>query len=391
MLMLNWVDLIILLILTGVGYIAARIGFFRQFCLILGFFTGLIVSGLLLPHILPIKDPTLLVIVNSNLVLVIALYCSLKGLDLGNRLEKSFNRHYNNRIEQVAGVVLGCAATLVVIWLSAVGLGRLPFAGLSNSVNDAFIVQRLNSVLPPVPAIFSRFSRLVDPNAQPVIYAGNQPKPVVATLPLSEKLQAVADESADSTVRLTGFGCGGIVAGSGFVVEPGFVATNAHVIAGVKRPIIKDGGRSYEGEPVLFNANLDLAVLRVKDLKSSPLSLSDSAMSPNEQVAVLGYPNGNFALEPGTVVSKTRIFGSNIYGLGNIVRDVYDLSVDVSSGSSGGPVLRADGSVGGIIFSRAVNSPKHGYALTSDAIQPLIEQAKKVNRKVSTGACLSDK
>src|SRR5665213_1034032 len=46
---------------------------------------------------------------------------------------------------------------------------------------------------------------------------------------------AVAKDEA-SVVKIEGDGCGGTVEGSGFIVSPGLVATNAHVVAGVTHP-----------------------------------------------------------------------------------------------------------------------------------------------------------
>ena len=388
MLALNWIDLIILVLLLGAGYLSAKIGSARLFGVIVGFFGALFLAGWIVPHLLPIKDKTLMAIINANLVLLIALYAGAKCYDLGNKFKISIKRKFSTRAEGAIGAMIGCLAVLMLIWMGAVGLARMPFAGLSNSVNDAFTIQELNSVLPPIPAIFTRFSQTVDPNSEPRVFSGKQSNPSLVTPPLSEDLRMASDKASQSTVRMTGFGCGGIVSGSGYVVAPNLVVTNAHVIAGVKRPIIKDGDKSFEGTPILFNTSLDIAILKADGMNNTPLLINEKPLKSNDHVAVLGFPKGNFAANPGVIVSRTQIFSTNIYGVGTIPKEVYDVQFDVKDGISGGPMIRPDGEVGGIVFSRAHDIVDHGYILTSKELKPLVEQATKTNRKVSTGACL---
>ena len=42
--------------------------------------------------------------------------------------------------------------------------------------------------------------------------------------------------------------------------------TNAHVVAGVTEPMVKDGDRTLKGTVVYYNPDLDVAVLDVPDL-----------------------------------------------------------------------------------------------------------------------------
>src|SRR5687767_15419827 len=53
------------------------------------------------------------------------------------------------------------------------------------------------------------------------------------------------DAAADGTVKILGQACDRIQEGSGFVVDPGYVVTNAHVVAGVDQPEVvePDGNR----------------------------------------------------------------------------------------------------------------------------------------------------
>src|SRR5699024_517227 len=61
--------------------------------------------------------------------------------------------------------------------------------------------------------------------------------------------------------------------GSGFVYRDGLVATNAHVVAGSSELAVQVAGRGrpYSAEVVEFDAEADVAVLRVPELEAPAL------------------------------------------------------------------------------------------------------------------------
>lgn len=382
---LNWVDFIIVALLIAAAIQGIRAGLIEIF-VIGGFFSGLFLGGWLFPHLLPIHDRTLLTLVNANLVLLLAVFGAVKGFDLGHKLIAS-GKGKLRRAEAVIGSVLGVVAMLAAVWLVGVMIGRLPFGGFSNSANDSYTIQTLSRHLPPVPAVFAEFDRLVDPNSPPHIFVT---PPSVAPRSLAQsEFELAAAKATAATVRITSFGCGGVASGSGFVVGDNLVATNAHVIAGVKRPIIKYNNHSYEGVPVSFDPNLDFAIVRVKNLDVSPLFLAGANVDLNTTVAVTGYPGGNFAAAPGIVSDDLNIFGRNIYDLGVIGRNVYEIQTHIAEGSSGGPVVLPSGQVVGIIFAKYDLSDDYAYALTSPHLLGAVRAAQHATKRVNTGACMA--
>jgi S1-C subfamily serine protease len=314
------------------------------------------------------------------------------GFELGRRLHWSFDKGKYGRIESTLGAIPAVTATLVIVWLLAAMLGRMPFVGLSNSVNDALIVQALTRELPPAPAVLATFNHQIDPNSPPTLFT-EQPEPQASFAFSPSEFQAAAPKAAHSIVRVTGFGCGGQGSGSGFVVSKDLVLTNAHVVAGVERPIIKYNNHSFEAIPVVFDASQDIAVLRVirqaHPFNAPPLPLTHTPAANNTTVAVLGYPGGNYAATPGIVRSNLPVRGNNIYGLGVVTRNTYDIQTSIWQGSSGSPIVLADGRVAGIIFAKydAVND--YAIALASSHILPAVEQAETAYRRISTGSCLA--
>jgi S1-C subfamily serine protease len=291
-------------------------------------------------------------------------------------------------LETVLGGLPGLAAGLVLVWLLGVMLGRLPFVGLSNSVNDARIVQELTRSLPPVPAVFAEFDRHIDPNVSPTVAVQPKPQPSFNFVPAD--VQLAAGKAAASMVRITSFSCGGIVSGSGFVVGRGLVATDAHVIAGSKRPIVKYNGASYETVPVYFDANLDLAILSVHGLAAPSLALAPQNVPLNTTVAVLGYPGGNYHVEPGIIRDTRATAGTSIYNLGSFGRGLYLVQTTVDYGNSGGPIVMQNGQVAGIIFSKSIEVAQVAYALTSVHINSALQRAQVFHARVGTGACMVD-
>ncbi|HSX45931.1 MAG TPA: trypsin-like peptidase domain-containing protein [Candidatus Saccharimonadia bacterium] len=273
MLGFNWVDLIILLLLASAVYGGLKIGLFTLLFVFGGFFGTIFLGGWLFPHIFPFHDHTLLTIVNANLVLITSSFAALKGYDVGQRLHYSLKGRWH-RYESLLGLTLSISSCLLLVWLLGAAFGRLPFVGISNSANSSFFVQKLDRIMPPMPAFMAEFDKQIDPNTPPFVFA--QPKPRADFDFSQADYDKAVGKGTPSVVRITGFGCGGVVSGSGFVVGQGLVATSAHIVAGVKRPIVKYNDHSYEGVPVVFDAGLDLAVLRVAGLDAPVLQLAGS-------------------------------------------------------------------------------------------------------------------
>jgi len=387
MLGFNWIDLIILLILARAIYKGTKTGFVTLLFCFSGFFIGLFIAGWLFPHLLPIQNKTILALVNGNLVLAAAALLAIAGFEYGERLHLSLGEGKAHVIESVAGVTLSLSSAFIIVWLIAAGIASLPFAGLSNSANDSLIVKRLDSSLPPVPSVLEEFAPLINPNTNLAIYNKLTTNSSVTVAPIPNSIPDQIIQSSNSVVRITSFGCGGIVDGSGFAVANNLIATNAHVIAGVKRPIIKANNSSYSARPVLFDPTQDIALLRVAGLSLHPLTISAVNASDNSFVYAEGYPQSIYTISPGMIISSEPTTGTNIYGIGSINRNTYTLKMSVNIGSSGGPILASDGTVKGIIFAKDADNPNIAYGLTAQILKNDIDQVSNAYRRVGTGAC----
>ncbi len=384
----NWIDGLIIIALASAFYYGIKIGVVSLFFCFASFFVALFAFGWLLPHIYSIGDNSVLAVINGNLVLAAAVLAAIWGYRLGRRMHAKLKHHLDwHRAESLVGLTLSLSSALLVVWLLAAGIGSLPFGWLSNSANNSFIVKKLNLLLPAAPTVFEEFARYVNPNYPLQVFDKLAPNSSIGIAQLPSGVPQAVRNDSSRVVRVTSFGCGGIVDGSGFVVSKDLVATNAHVIAGIRHPVVKLGSQGYVSTPVLFDPNQDIALLYIRGLKVEPLIFSASPLSINQTVYAAGFPKSIYRISPGRVLNNYPVVGSNIYGLGSITWPSYELSVNITNGSSGGPLLKADGHVAGIIFAQSKNKPFIGYALTTSNLMGDIQKLGSSINSAGTGSC----
>jgi S1-C subfamily serine protease len=378
-----------------VGLIAARgwwSGFLRQAGSLGGFGLGLFVGAWLAPLLTSQVSS-----VNMRSTLAIAAVFSLailmSGLGewLGVFLSVHARRKRLGRVDEAAGAALGVVVGTIVVWLLAALFMRLPLPALQQQIHRSAILRLLDRTLPPSPEVIARFNRLVAPSGFPSVFSGLEPAPAPpVTGPNAAAINQAAAAGRAATVRIEGIGCGGVVEGTGFVAGPGLVATNAHVVAGIDRPIVYDARGPHAATTVHFDPNLDFAVLRTTGLAAEPLPLAPGDVPRGTVGAVLGYPGGGpFTVSPAAVLERQTAVGRNIYDRGRVRRNIYSLQAEVRQGNSGGPFIMPDGVVAGVIFATSLSEPGVGYALTSAEVTPGLRQAAS-SGPVTTGACAAE-
>jgi len=208
-------------------------------------------------------------------------------------------------------------------------------------------------------------------------------------------VRAAVVSAGPSTLQIEGEGCGVIQEGSSFVVAPGTVVTNAHVVAGVHHIVVLDKGRSRDATPILFDPELDVAVLRVPGLAAPALPVDAKTFGRGTSAVVLGYPGGGpFTYGAAGITNTFQATGLDIYGQHSTNREVYELDADVRPGNSGGPLVAsgdaagpANGTVIGLVFARSTTDPNIGYALAMGQVMGEVTRAEHQNTPTSTGNC----
>lgn len=383
------IDLAVFVLAISTALRGRGLGFVRQLFSAVGFFGGLFLGSWLQPHVVQLAHTTL----SRALILVITtMSCALIGLTIGEyagvHLKLRFFNSDINKLDNVLGSGLSVVSLLLSVWLLASIARGLPFNSFQVSLRDSRIVAGLNRLLPPAPGIIASLGHLIDPNGFPDVFIGSEPSPSQVNLPALGNLAAAVNADRGSVLRIRGQGCGAIISGSGFVIAPGLVATNAHVVAGIDHPYVQDSNQSYRASAVWFDPNLDFAVLKVPGLPEAGLKLAAGSEARGTPAAVLGYPGGgNFNAGPAAIIDEFNAVGRNIYGSGHTIRDVYEVKASVIPGNSGGPLVAANGQVIGVVFAESTSYNQVGYALTTSQVSNEIHQAEASQQAVGTGSC----
>jgi len=389
---MNFIDVLIIIFAIGAVFRGLEIGFVRQFFSTLGFVGGLWIGALLQPHTVQLAHTdisrTLITLVTT---LGFAVLLLTLGEYLGIIIKRKILHNSINPVDYVAGGGLAVVSFLVVVWLSANIFISLPYQSVQQAISGSGIVRLMNRDFPSAPQVIADLGHLIDPNGFPDVFAGVEPAPsqTVTQPGLGGFKTAIAATQA-SVVKIVGQGCGGIVEGTGFVVDDNLVATNAHVVAGISRVTVQDQNGNHTAIPIWFDPDLDFAVLRVSDLAGKPLDFNTARQPRGTAGAVLGYPGGgNFAAKSAAVLSEFTAVGRNIYGTGKTVRDVYELQADIIPGNSGGPVITERGQVIGVVFAESTTYRHIGYALSVNKVMQELQTAEQQNHARSTGDCAS--
>jgi S1-C subfamily serine protease len=286
-------------------------------------------------------------------------------------------------LDGLLGAVLAAALGLGIAWVAgAVALQTPGPRTLRRDIQRSEILRRLNDALPPSGPILNALARF-DPFPRVTGPGANVPPPraAIATDP-----DVVATRR--SVVRVLGTACGLGISGSGWVARPGIVVTNAHVVAGEDDTTVQVGGDGprLDAQPVVFDSDNDVAVLRVPGLAAPSLSIVGDPQ-PRTAGAVVGFPrNGPFTVRAARLGQTRQVLSQDAYGRGPIRRSVTSLRGLVEPGNSGGPVVDGAGRVLTTVFAATVGGGSEGgYGVPNAVVQSALTRAG--GGPVSTGPC----
>jgi S1-C subfamily serine protease len=195
-----------------------------------------------------------------------------------------------------------------------------------------------------------------------------------------------------STFKVSAATCGLSSVGTGFAVTPAYIVTNAHVVAGAGSHGIRitgARGNVSDAVPVLFDPELDIALLFVEGLNAQPLRFADDDPDRGALGATLGYPGGAaLTILPAAVADRYPATGRDIYGGDRVRRLILELRAEIERGDSGGPLVLSDGTVGGVVYAEARTNEEVGYALAPSEVWAGIRPGIGRRATVDTGDCL---
>jgi uncharacterized membrane protein required for colicin V production len=360
-------DWVVIAVVALAGLYGIATGFLRGAFSLAGFAVGAYLGALLAPLILSDGSPYVPVIALAGAILGGMLMRGVAAL-LAGALRTSLGVIPGMRLlDRFAGLLLGLVAGVFLCW--AVGAVLLYLPGetdLRRAVQRSTILSEINDAFPPE-RLLEELER-VDPIG---VFLG--PPAIVPPPDVGISRDPDVVRASRSVVRVTGIACGLGVEGSGWVIRPGLVVTNAHVVAGISRPRVDtDEGKAFTASVVAFDVDQDLAVLRVPGLGARALPLL-----PPERgtaVALVGYPrNGPLARTPGRLGGTAAVISRDAYGRGPVTRQVTAIRGRVEPGSSGGPGIDGQGRVRTTVFARRPRETG-GYGIPPDLVRKTLAQ-----------------
>jgi S1-C subfamily serine protease len=299
-------------------------------------------------------------------------------------------------LDSVGGAVVSVVSFLLIAWVVGSVLSGSPFPLVDGQVNNSLILQTVDRFVPsPARTMFSDFRRLLADNSTYAevfskigaerVFAIPAPDPAVLSSPGFLAARA-------SVVRVNGVApsCSLSIEGSGFVISPDHILTNAHVVAGVtqRQTVTTASGRILQAMVVYYDPQVDVAVLYVPGLDLPTLQFAGQA-SPGNDAVVAGYPLDAQYLQavPARIGVVQNVQGLNIYQDSTVTRQIYEIRAVVKSGNSGGPLISPAGTVDGVVFAAAIGVPDTGFALTAAEVSADASAGEHATAPVSTMGC----
>jgi S1-C subfamily serine protease len=303
---------------------------------------------------------------------------------VGVRLRRGLRLPFLGMADGLLGALLSAAVALTLAWILGVVVLALPGTGtLGADIRASAILRRLDELLPPSGVVLHALAR-IDP--LPAIAGVGAP---VAPPPSTAAITPGVARARDSVVRVLGTACGIGIEGSGWVVAPDEVLTNAHVVAGESDTIVEVGGNPPDraATVVLYDPRNDLAILDVPALGLAALQLASAPASGTAGV-ILGYPlDGAFADEPARIGATATVETQDAYGRGPLPRLLTSIRGLIRPGNSGGPVVDSGGAVLTTVFAATTSPGPHGgYGVANATVRA---DLAAVSGPVSTEGCTS--
>jgi S1-C subfamily serine protease len=380
--------------LVGLALAAAiggyRLGFVTRVASWVGMLVGVGAAATFLPWLVrrfgnDVQRPSL-VLLCGGLLIAGGLAGQTVGLIAGSKLHLAIPRGPARRVDAVVGAAAGVLGLALITWLLAPAMADVP-QWPAREARGSAVVGAIDRVL-PAPPNTTRSLRRVLGEHYPDVFDALDPSPTVGPPPPASGLsQATADRITTSTVKVVGQACDRIQEGTGFVVAPDLVATNAHVVAGEQQTALEtsDGAR-HRGQVVAFDPERDIALVSVPGLGRAPLPLAD--VTVGARGAVFGHPGGGpLRLAPFRVAQRIAANGSDIYDRPGATRQVLVLASSLRPGDSGSALVGPDGTVVGVAFAIAPDRPNVAYALDPSELRAVL--AAPHATAVNAGACIA--
>ena len=392
----QWLDIAVL----SVAFIAAisgwRSGALGSLLSFVGVLLGAIAGVLLAPHLVAhISAPRAKLFAALFLILGLVVVGEVAGVVLGRAVRGAIHSNSVRFFDSLIGVAVQLVVVLVAAWLLATPLtSSSGQPSLAAAVRGSRVLAQVNDFAPEwLKTVPKRLSALLDTSGLPQVLEPFSRTPVVAVAAPDAALanNPVVESTEPSVVKIRAIApsCQKVLEGSGFVLSPDRVMTNAHVVAGANSVTVEASGNPYDATVVSYDPTVDIAILSVPNLPSGPLAFANTPVTSGTQAVVMGYPGGGgFMATPARIRELIELSGPDIYRSATVNREVYTVRASVEQGNSGGPLIDLNGQVLGVVFGAAVDDNDTGFVLTAKEVAAQLAHIGDT-APVATGECVS--
>ncbi len=159
------------------------------------------------------------------------------GVFFGRRIRDRITGERSLKVDSTLGSVLQALTVVVAAWLVALPLASASFPGLAAGVRGSEVLRAVDSVMPDgARQLPAELRQLLDNSGFPDVLSPFAETPITAVGPPNSALanSPVVADVARSVLKVRGRApcCQRQLEGTGFVIGPQLVMTNAHVVAG---------------------------------------------------------------------------------------------------------------------------------------------------------------
>ncbi|MDR0889430.1 MAG: trypsin-like peptidase domain-containing protein [Oscillospiraceae bacterium] len=176
--------------------------------------------------------------------------------------------------------------------------------------------------------------------------------------------------------------------GSGFIISPdGEILTNYHVVEDAQTlTVTLYDGRRYEAEIVGYEADSDVALLKIDETNLPCVALGDSTqLEVGAAVAAIGNPLGELTYS--MTVGYVSAIGRAVTTDGLSAINMMQIDAAINSGNSGGPLFDMFGNVVGITSAKYSGTTSSGtsiegigFAIPIDDVEAILNELRTDGR-----------
>ena len=389
---MNQLDLVVVAMLVAAALGGWRLGFLARVFSWVGMGLGVFVAAQLLPaglRAISSSDAAYRAAVAVLILLGGAFAGQALGLMIGLRIHRVLPVGPIRMVDRSVGAALGGFGVLLSFWLFILPwLVDLP-GWPAQQARSSAVARLVDKYAPPPPDNMQALRRLIGERNFPEVFDRLGPAPQTGPPPAETGFApGVQERVAASTVKIEGEACNRIQEGSGFTASAELVATNAHVVAGVRSPrVIRPDGRRFPATLVYFDPDRDIALLSVRNLNQAALTFADADVG--DRAAVFGHPGGQDQLRvaPARISQEVTARGRDLYDSRRTDREVFVLAATLHPGDSGAALTDLQGRVTGMAFAIAPDEPNTAYALTAGEVRTALAGPRVAG--TSSGSCLA--